>query len=320
MARGFESKDVEFQQAERERGRETRPALTPGQRAEASRRQTLELSLARLRADLEAAQRPAHRAMLAQAIATLEAERASFTEAMMQARSMFAGAIALSLLAVVGCGSSTSSTRSASSSAGQPPVSAPAAAPEPPARTDNRPRVVILGDSITAGLGLSPEQAYPTLIQQKIDAASLDYHVVNAGVSGDTSAGGLSRLDWALDGDVKVMVVALGGNDGLRGLPPEELQKNLATIIKRAQARKIAVVLAGMEAPPNFGQTYTVSFRRVYADLAKGYGVPLIPFLLQGVAGIEGLNQRDGIHPTAEGARTVADNVWTVLRPTLKGS
>lgn len=233
---------------------------------------------------------------------------------------MFAGAIALSLLAVVGCGSSTSSTRSASSSAGQPPVSAPAAAPEPPARTDNRPRVVILGDSITAGLGLSPEQAYPTLIQQKIDAASLDYHVVNAGVSGDTSAGGLSRLDWALDGDVKVMVVALGGNDGLRGLPPEELQKNLATIIKRAQARKIAVVLAGMEAPPNFGQTYTVSFRRVYADLAKGYGVPLIPFLLQGVAGIEGLNQRDGIHPTAEGARTVADNVWTVLRPTLKGS
>ena len=139
-------------------------------------------------------------------------------------------------------------------------------------------------------------------------------------MSGDTSAGGLSRLDWALDGDVKVMVVALGGNDGLRGLPPEELQKNLATIIERAQARTIAVVLAGMEAPPNFGQTYTVSFRRVYADLATQYGVPLIPFLLQGVAGIEGLNQRDGIHPTAEGARTVADNVWTVLRPTLKKS
>ena len=233
---------------------------------------------------------------------------------------MFAGVLALSLLTVVGCGGSTASTRSASSSEGQPPVSAPAAAPAQPARVDNRPRVVVLGDSITAGLGLSPEQAYPTLIQQKIDAASLGYHVVNAGVSGDTSAGGLSRLDWALDGDVKVMVVALGGNDGLRGLPPEELQKNLATIIERAQARKIAVVLAGMEAPPNFGQTYTVSFRQVYADLAKHYGVPLIPFLLQGVAGIEGLNQRDGIHPTAEGARTVADNVWTVLRPTLKGS
>lgn len=233
---------------------------------------------------------------------------------------MFAGALALSLLTVVGCGGSTSSTRSASSAEGQPPVSVAAATPGQPARADNRPRVVVLGDSITAGLGLSPEQAYPTLIQQKIDAASLGYHVVNAGVSGDTSAGGLSRLDWALDGDVKVMVVALGGNDGLRGLPPEELQKNLATIIERAQARKIAVVLAGMEAPPNFGQTYTVSFRQVYAGLAKQYGVPLIPFLLQGVAGIEGLNQRDGIHPTAEGARTVADNVWTVLRPTLKGS
>ena len=229
---------------------------------------------------------------------------------------MFAGALALSLLTLAGCGGSTSSTQS-SSSGTAPPASAAAARP---VLADNRPRVVFLGDSITAGLGLEPEQAYPTLIQQKVDAESLGYHVVNAGVSGDTSAGGLSRLEWALDGDVKVMVVALGGNDGLRGLPPEELQKNLATIIERAQARKIAVVLAGMEAPPNFGQTYTVSFRRVYADLAQQYGVPLIPFLLQGVAGIEGLNQRDGIHPTAEGARTVADNVWTVLRPTLKGS
>ncbi len=229
---------------------------------------------------------------------------------------MFAGALALSLLTLAGCGGSTSSTQS-SSSGTAPPASAAAARP---VLADNRPRVVFLGDSITAGLGLEPEQAYPTLIQQKVDAESLGYHVVNAGVSGDTSAGGLSRLEWALDGDVKVMVVALGGNDGLRGLPPEELQKNLATIIERARARKIAVVLAGMEAPPNFGQTYTVSFRRVYADLAKQYGVPLIPFLLQDVAGIEGLNQRDGIHPTAEGARTVADNVWTVLRPTLKGS
>ena len=238
----------------------------------------------------------------------------------MQARSVFAGALALSLLTLIGCGGSTSSTQSASSSEAKQPGAAPAAAPEQASHADNRPRVVFLGDSITAGLGLAPEQAYPTLIQEKVDAESLGYHVVNAGVSGDTSAGGLSRLDWALDGDVRVMVVGLGGNDGLRGLPPEELRKNLATIIERAQARKIAVVLAGMEAPPNFGQTYTVAFRRVYADLATQYGVPLIPFLLQGVAGIEGLNQRDGIHPTAEGARTVADNVWTVLRPTLKGS
>ena len=231
---------------------------------------------------------------------------------------MFAGALALSLLTLVGCGGSTSAPPSSSGSGA--PASAPAAVSEQPVRADNRPRIVFLGDSITAGLGLEPEQAYPTLIQQKVDAESLGYQVVNAGVSGDTSAGGLSRLDWALDGDVKVMVVALGGNDALRGLPPDDLRKNLTAIIERAQARHISVVLAGMEAPPNFGQTYTVSFRQVYADLAKQYGVPLIPFLLQGVAGIEGLNQRDGIHPTAEGARTVADNVWTVLRPTLKGS
>jgi acyl-CoA thioesterase-1 len=179
---------------------------------------------------------------------------------------------------------------------------------------------VFLGDSLTAGLGLSPEQAYPALIQQKIDADSLDYQVVNAGVSGDTSAGGLSRLDWALEGDVRVMVVALGGNDGLRGLPAAELKKNLGTIIERVQAKHITVVLAGMEAPPNFGQDYIVQFHKVYPELARQYGVPLVPFLLQGVAGIDGLNQRDGIHPTAEGARTVADNVWTVLRPMLKGS
>jgi len=177
---------------------------------------------------------------------------------------------------------------------------------------------VFLGDSLTAGLGLSPDQAYPTLLQQKADADGLSFQIVNAGVSGDTSAGGLSRLDYALEGDVRVMVVALGGNDALRGLPAEELRKNLATIIERAQAKKIRVVLAGMEAPPNFGQSYTDAFRRVYTDLAAQYKVPLLPFLLQGVAGIERLNQRDGIHPTPEGARMVADNVWTVLRPMLK--
>jgi len=116
------------------------------------------------------------------------------------------------------------------------------------------------------------------------------------------------------------MVVALGGNDGLRGLPAAELKKNLGTIIERAQAKHITVVLAGMEAPPNFGQDYIVQFHKLYPELARQYGVPLVPFLLQGVAGIDGLNQRDGIHPTAEGARTVADNVWTVLRPMLKGS
>jgi acyl-CoA thioesterase-1 len=183
-----------------------------------------------------------------------------------------------------------------------------------------RPRVVILGDSLTAGLGLPKDQSYPTLLQQRLDKEGLNYEVVNAGVSGDTSAGGLARLDWALEGDVRVLIVALGGNDGLRGLPAEELRGNLAQIIERAQQRHIQVILAGMEAPPNFGQSYIVSFHQVYPALARQYNVPLVPFLLQGVAGVEILNQRDGIHPTAEGARIVADNVWPALRPMLTGS
>ena len=183
-----------------------------------------------------------------------------------------------------------------------------------------RPRVVILGDSLTAGLGLPKDQSYPTLLQQRLDKEGLKYEVVNAGVSGDTSAGGLARLDWALEGDVRVLIVALGGNDGLRGLPADELKSNLAQIIERAQQRHIQVILAGMEAPPNFGQSYIVSFHQVYPELARQFKVSLVPFLLQNVAGIDGLNQRDGIHPTAEGARIVADNIWPVLRPMLTTS
>jgi len=178
-----------------------------------------------------------------------------------------------------------------------------------------RPRIAVLGDSLTAGLGVSKAASFPSLLQQRLDAAGLDFEVVNAGVSGDTSAGGLARLDWALDGDVRILIVALGGNDGLRGLPPEELQRNLAQIIERAQARGITVVIAGMEAPPNYGRDYIVSFHKVYPALAAKYSVALVPFLLQGVAGNETLNQRDGIHPTAAGARIVADNVWAILKP-----
>jgi acyl-CoA thioesterase-1 len=175
----------------------------------------------------------------------------------------------------------------------------------------------VLGDSLTAGLGLAPADSYPSLLQRRVDGAGLRYQVVNAGVSGDTSAGGLSRLDWALDGDVRVLILALGGNDALRGLPVDELQRNLAQIIERAQARRIPVILAGMEAPPNFGRGYIVSFHQVFTDLAATYHVAFVPFLLQGVAGIESLNQRDGIHPTSAGARIVADNVWPVLEPVL---
>jgi acyl-CoA thioesterase-1 len=188
-----------------------------------------------------------------------------------------------------------------------------------PALAPSAPRVVVLGDSLTAGLGLSPKEAYPTVLQERINDEGLKYSVVNAGISGDTSAGGLARLDWALDGEVRVLVVALGGNDGLRGLPTAQLAKNLEEIIERAQARRIAVILAGMEAPPNFGYDYTAAFHQVYPTLAKKYRVALVPFLLRGVAGISALNQPDGIHPTAEGARIVADNVWTVLKPVLEG-
>jgi acyl-CoA thioesterase-1 len=177
----------------------------------------------------------------------------------------------------------------------------------------------MLGDSLTAGLGLSPSDAYPAVLQKRVDADGYGLEVVNAGVSGDTSAGGLSRLDWALQGDVRVLVVALGGNDALRALPPAELERNLAQIIERAQAKRISVVLAGMESPPNWGREYNVSFHKVYTSLAEKYHVALVPFLLEGVAGSDTLNQADGIHPTAEGARIVADNVWTVLKPVLDG-
>jgi acyl-CoA thioesterase-1 len=186
------------------------------------------------------------------------------------------------------------------------------------ASSTGRPRIVVLGDSLTAGLGLEATEAYPHLLQQRLTEERLDYEVVNAGVSGDTSAGGLSRLDWALDGDVRILIVALGGNDALRGLPAEEVKRNLSDIITRAQARQITVILAGMEAPPNYGPDYARAFHNLYPALAKAYRIPLVPFLLEGVGGITRLNQRDGIHPTAEGARILADNVWAVLKPIVE--
>jgi acyl-CoA thioesterase-1 len=221
------------------------------------------------------------------------------------------------VLTACNSGEPTISSQPAASAA---PAAAEAASEHRPNPVVTRPRVVFLGDSLTAGLGLSPDEAYPSLLQQRLDKEGFKYEVINAGVSGDTSAGGLARLDWALEGDVRVLIVALGGNDGLRGLPAEELKGNLSKIIEHAQKRHIRVILAGMEAPPNFGQSYIVSFHQVYPELARQYNVSLVPFLLQGVAGIDALNQRDGIHPTAEGARIVADNIWPVLRPMLTTS
>lgn len=214
------------------------------------------------------------------------------------------------LLALAACGSRQEQPES-------PRVTAQTPVAQEPARAATRPRIVVLGDSLTAGLGLPADAAYPALLQRKIDTLGLNYEVMNAGVSGDTSAGGLSRLDWALEGDVRILIVALGGNDALRALPPDELGRNLSTIIERAQARRVTVVLAGMEAPRNFGRDYVVRFHQVYPELARKYNVALVPFLLQDVAGIDRLNQRDGIHPTEEGAEIVANNVWKVLKPAI---
>jgi acyl-CoA thioesterase-1 len=212
---------------------------------------------------------------------------------------------------------------SACSPAESPPPATertPAASAPDGTKTADAPRIVILGDSLTAGLGLDPEPSFPTLLQKRLAAEGHRYEVVNAGVSGDTTAGGLRRLDWALEGDTRILVVALGGNDGLRGLPVSATRTNLEEIITRAQQRGIRVVLAGMEAPPNYGAAYTAEFRQLFRDLASAHHVAFIPFLLEGVAGEAKLNQGDGIHPNAEGARAVEGLVWAVLKPIVEGA
>lgn len=194
------------------------------------------------------------------------------------------------------------------------------AAPAPAARAE-RPRLVVLGDSLSSGYGLpGKEQSFPARLQAKVDEAGLAYEVVNMGVAGDTSAGGLRRLDWALDGDVRVLVLALGGNDGLRGLSAAQLRENLAAIIDRAQSRGVRVLLCGMEAPPNLGSQYTTQFRTVYRDLAREKGVAFLPFLLDGIAGDPALNQPDGIHPNEAGTARMTELVWASLRPLLAAS
>ncbi len=180
------------------------------------------------------------------------------------------------------------------------------------------PRIVFLGDSLTAGLGLEQAQSFPSLLQARLASQGYRYEVVNAGVSGDTSAGGLRRLDWALEGDVAILVVELGANDGLRGLPVDQLRANLDEIITRARRKNIAVLITGMEAPPNYGPEYTEAFRATYRDLAATHGVSLVPFLLDRVAGMAALNNPDGIHPNPAGAQIVADTVWAGLEPLLE--
>ena len=215
---------------------------------------------------------------------------------------------ALVALALAGCGA-----EDRPEAAGQAP---------PPAAAGERGRVVFLGTSLTAGLGLDPDQAYPALLQRKIDSAGLRFEAVNAGVSGETSAGARRRIDWLLREPVSVLVIETGANDGLRGLEVDSLRSNIQTIID--EARRLspppAIVLVGMRAPPNMGFGYTRRFQEAYRDLAEENEVPLVPFLLEGVAGVASLNQADMIHPTAEGQQRMADVVWKVLEPILRRS
>jgi acyl-CoA thioesterase-1 len=179
--------------------------------------------------------------------------------------------------------------------------------------------ILFLGDSLSAGFGLDVAEAFPSLIQKKIAQEKLPFKVINAGLSGETTAGGLRRIDWLLKQKVDVLVIELGGNDGLRGIAPSETKKNLQGIIDKAREKNpdMVIVLAGMQAPPNMGADYTKTFRAIFPELAKKNTIALIPFLLEGVAGNPRLNLPDGIHPTAEGHQLVAETVWNTLNPIL---
>jgi acyl-CoA thioesterase-1 len=220
-------------------------------------------------------------------------------------------AVALAGLFVLALGACRGGARPEASAS---PTASPQAAP-----ADERPVILCVGTSLTAGLGLDPSEAYPALLQQKIDAAGLRYRVVNAGVSGETSAGARRRMGWLMRQPVAVLLVETGANDGLRGQDPAATRGNIQAILDEArrQTPPPKLVLAAMEALPNYGEEYRRRFRAIYPDLARANGATLVPFLLDGVAGEAKLNQADGIHPTAEGQKRVAENVWKALRPLL---
>lgn len=184
----------------------------------------------------------------------------------------------------------------------------------------NAKTILFFGDSLTAGMGLDPNEAFPAVIQEKLDSLGLDYEIINAGLSGETTASGKNRVDWVLNQEVDIFVLELGANDGLRGIPLEETEKNLQEIIDIVHEKypDTRIILAGMEIPPNMGPDYTTEFRNIFPKLAKKNKVELIPFLLEDVAGKPELNQADGIHPTGEGHKIVAENVWEVLQPMLE--
>lgn len=224
--------------------------------------------------------------------------------------------------------SATPDEPAGSATAGMPPAGAAAAGAAAPGATEPgrvaaraaKRTILFVGTSLTAGYGVGEDLAFPAVLQQRIDAAGLPFRVVNAGISGETSAGGLRRIDWSLQQPVDVLVLELGANDGLRGLDPDAMRRNLDEILARTRDRypDVGIVILGMEAPPNLGSGYTTRFRRVYADLARQYDAALVPFLLDGVAGDPSLNIADGIHPSADGHGVIAGTVWSVLGPMLE--
>jgi acyl-CoA thioesterase I len=218
------------------------------------------------------------------------------------------------LLTVWGCGSSN--TKTDTESANAPATTKSTASPTP---ASTKKTVLFFGNSLAAGYGVEPSQAFPALIGNKIDSAGLNYTVVNAGLSGETTAGGKSRISWVLRQPVAVFVLELGGNDGLRGLPLSATRRNLQAIMDtvRRKSPQATIVLAGMQIPPNLGTDYTREFRELFKELADKNKAILIPFLLENVGGIPKLNQADGIHPNPAGHKIVANTVWGVIRPVL---
>lgn len=218
-------------------------------------------------------------------------------------------------VAAAACGSASERRTDAT------PPSSPAAAPAATMPATRPPVVLILGTSLTAGFGLpDPSLAYPALLQQKADSAGYRVLIHNAGVSGETSAGALRRVEWVMQEPVSVFVLETGANDGLRGQDPDSLRSNIEGILERARRQQPPpqILLVGMEAMPNLGQAYLRRFRSVYPEVAKKYDVPLVPFLLEDVAGVDSLNQPDGVHPTAAGQRRIAETVWRYLEPLLR--
>ncbi len=200
------------------------------------------------------------------------------------------------------------------------PNPAPEAASPAPSKAAAGATILFFGNSLTAGLGVEPEQAFPGLIGKRLDSLGYPYRAVNAGLSGETTASGVNRLEWVLRQPVDIFVLELGANDGLRGIPLSETRKNLRTLVEQVRKAnpEVQIILTGMQLPPNMGPEYTAEFRQIFTDLAASHQLELVPFLLEGVGGVPELNQADGIHPTPEGHKILAENVWKVLQPLLR--